>query len=458
MKGIYISLLIIGFILQPPEVRSQDIRSPATTRDTLPEAPTRDTLRNTPLTIDEACRLALDNSARLKISRTHTLLAKQETEIQKLERLPSLSTSLDYGYLSNADVWDPGFNHHLKAGLPHPLTLFTVSATQTIFAGGRINNAIRLSTLEEQIAFLQLEKNTVDIKFLVIARYLDIYRLLNQRRVYIDNTFLAQQRLKNILALRREGMVTLNDQLRTELTISDYQLTTRKIANGVLELNNELHIVLGLPDSSRLGPDTTLLQQVLYPKALNEFLDIAWHENHELKITGREKEVAATRVKLLKGERLPELGLFAGSDLQRPFLNAIPAIDVYYNVWRAGVGLRYDISSLYRSPRKIRAGLIGLDLARQQDSLQRQMVTVDVQNAYINYNQGVDELNTYRSDLHSAEENYRNVEKRYYNQLAILTDLIDATNTKTAAELKVVNAEIGVIYSYYRILQIIGTL
>jgi len=440
MRGINVSLIGIGCTFLFFTARSQD------------------SLRNTPLTIAEACRLAVENSTQLKIAGTHTLLAKQETGIERQERLPSLSTSLDYGYLSNADVWDSHFSHHERAGLPHPLTLFSVTATETLFAGNRINNAIRLATLEEQIAFLQQEKNETDIKFLVIARYLDIYRLLNQRSVYINNTLLARQRLKNILSLRRQGMVTLNDQLRTELTISDYELTTRKIGNGVMELNNQLNIVLGLPDSSRLGPDTTLLQQLLVPKSLNEFLGVAYLENHELKITGREKEVAETRVRLLKGERLPEIGLFAESNLQRPFLNAIPAIDVYYNVWRAGVGIKYDISSIYRSPRKIKAGLIGLDLARQQDSLQRQNLTVDVKNAYIKYNESVDELNTYRRDLRSAEENYRSVEKRYFNQLALLTDLIDATNTKTEAEIKVVNAEIGTVYTYYQLLRTIGTL
>ncbi|KAH0537029.1 hypothetical protein GP486_008846, partial [Trichoglossum hirsutum] len=173
----------------------------------------QDSLRNNPLSIGEATKLAVENSTQLKMSRTHTLLAKQETEIQKLDKLPGLSTSLDYGYLSNADVWNSHFSHHESAGLPHPLTLFSVTATETLFAGDRINNAIRLSTLEEQIAFLQEEKNTTDIKFLVIAQYLDIYRLLNQRNVYINNTRLARQRLKNILSLRSQGMVTLNDQL-----------------------------------------------------------------------------------------------------------------------------------------------------------------------------------------------------------------------------------------------------
>src|SRR5882762_9075423 len=101
MRGIYASLIALGSSFFYLAAQSQD------------------SLRNNPLTIAEVCRLALDNSTQLKISGTHTLLAKQETSVQRLGKLPGISTSFDYGYLSNADVWDPGLSQHSKAGLPH---------------------------------------------------------------------------------------------------------------------------------------------------------------------------------------------------------------------------------------------------------------------------------------------------------------------------------------------------
>src|ERR1700754_5160681 len=162
----------------------------------------QDSLRNTPLTLPEAYRLALNNSTQLKITRTNTELSKTQTAIGKLDQLPSLSTSFSYGYLGNADVWDSHLSHHQTVSFPHQFASFAVEASETIFAGGQINNSIRRSTLEDQIAFLRQEKAETDIKFLVTAGYLDIYRLLNQRNVYINNTRLARQRLQNILSLR----------------------------------------------------------------------------------------------------------------------------------------------------------------------------------------------------------------------------------------------------------------
>lgn len=418
----------------------------------------QDSLGNTPLTLPAAFSLALRNSVQLQIRHTAVDLARQQTEIEKAARLPDLSADLDYGYLSSSQNWTPGFSHHTTTVLPHHLTLFTVDATEAIFAGNRINNSIRKANLQEQVAVLSLDKDETDIKFLVAAGYLDIFRLLDEQKVYINNTRLARERLKNILNLRKQGLVTQNDVLRTELTISDYELTTRDIGRSVIQLDNQLNIVLGLPDTTRLIPDSTLTREEQPVGTVESLIDQAYQDNHDIKISGKQKQIAETNIKLLKGERLPELGVFANNNFQRPYLSSTPAVDIYYNVWTAGVGLSYNISSIYKSPRKIKAGYIGLELTSKQDSLTRQNVEVGVRNAFVKYNQSLDQLQTYRRDLHSAEENYRVVENRYYNQLALLTDLIDATNTKIEAELKVTNAEINRVYSYYELQKTIGTL
>jgi outer membrane protein TolC len=271
--------------------------------------------------------------------------------------------------------------------------------------------------------------------------------------VYVNNVKLAENRLKNILTMQRQGMVTENDVLRTRLTLSDLQLTIRKIDNKIAILHNEMNMVLGLPADATFLPDSAILQLPTSSNNVTSFIDSGNTRNHELKIAANKVRVAETNLKLLGSDRYPSISLYAGSALQRPFLYNIPSIDIYYNIWQAGIGIRYNISSIYQSPRKIKAGKILLEESQQYQLLQEQNVAVETRVRYIKFKEAEDELVTSQNDLQSAEENYRIVEKKYFNQLALLTDLIDATNTKIDAETKVTNAQINKIYAYLLLLK-----
>jgi len=410
------------------------------------------------LTMQNAFELAAKNSAQLKVSEINTALAHQKVEIAKLGKLPEISSGLNYGYLSNSQIWNPSFDKHVTKSIPHNLTQFSVQASEVIFKGGEVTNNIKKASLEEQIAVLAHDKNMEDIKFLVAAKYLDIYRLINQREVYVDNIKLSQERLKNILSLQKQGLVTNNDVLRTKLIISDLELAVRKTDDNIQILNQQLNTVLGLDLNERLIPDSTLLTYSPQDEDIKKLMAEAFENNKELKTAAKEIEAAQTNLKLAGTDRYPRVSLFAANNFQRPYTYSTPALDIYYNTWMAGVSISYNISSIYQSPRKRKAARIQIEQSLAKDTLQKQNVEVAVNADLVKFNEAKYEFATYTKDLQSAEENYRIVEKKYFNQLALLADLIDATNTKIEAELKVTNAQINVVYAHYQLQKSIGLL
>lgn len=410
------------------------------------------------LTIQQAFELAEQNSQQLKVAEKNTELAHQKIEVAKLGQLPGISSSFNYGYISNSHIWDPSFGKFTKRPIPHTLTQLSVQASEVIFKGGEVANTIKKASLEEQVAVLSQSKNEEDIRFLVAAKYLDIYRLINQRKVLENNTNLAKERLKNILNLQKQGLVTNNDVLRTQLTISDLELGIRTTGDNINILTQQLNVVLGLALNEPLFPDTTLLAFPFKNESINQLVTEAYSQNKDLKTAAKEIEIAKLNRKIVGADRYPEVSLFTASNTQRPFTNVVPAIDVYSSVWTAGVGIRYNISSVYQSPRKRKAASIQIEQSLAKETLQKQNVEVAVNAAYIKYTEAKDELDTYTSDLRSAEENYRIVEKKYFNQLALLTDIIDAANTKIEAELKVSNAQINIAYTHFQLQKSTGSL
>jgi len=418
----------------------------------------QDTVNYKRLTLEEVYKLALANSYQLKITEKTMLDARQQVEIFKSNRLPAIGTDLLYGYISNSENWNPSFADHTTVDIPHHFTAFSTQASEVVFKGGEVRNTIRKSTLQEQVAALSNERNIEDIKLLVSAKYLDIYRMISQQKIYRNNIRLTQNRLKNVLTMQKQGMVTQNDVLRTELTISDFQLALRTTTNNIIILNKQLNVVTGLADSVVLLPDSNLLNNPLGEKQLGDYLNEATSANQDLKISAINSRIDETNIKLLGSDRLPQLFLYARSDLDRPYTYSVPTIDIYTNVWQAGIGLHYNISSIYQTRKRIKGGEIELEQTHDRETLEKQNLEVGVESDFIKYNEAKEDLVTLTADRKSAEENYRVVEKKYFNQLALLTDMIDATNTKIEAELKVTTAQINVVYTYCQLLHTVGTL
>ena len=66
------------------------------------------------------------------------------------------------------------------------------------------------------------------------------------------------------------------------------------------------------------------------------------------------------------------------------------------------------------------------------------------------YQQTYVELETQRKSVELAQQNYDVMNARYLSQLALVTDMVDASNLKLNAELSEVDARINIVYAYYR--------
>ena len=169
-------------------------------------------------------------------------------------------------------------------------------------------------------------------------------------------------------------------------------------------------------------------------------------------------EIYETSEKITKSERMPALVAFAGNSLQRPITTSSPVLDMYSNGWNVGLSLSYDIGSLYKTSKEIRLNKYEVERAEAQAYETEQMIGVAVNAAYIKYNETITQNKTLEKNRELADENYRIMESKYNNQLAILLDMIDASNAKLEAELQYTNSDINIIFAYYKLLKESGKL
>lgn len=401
--------------------------------------------------------LTQKNSQQIKVAAAGVEIAQQTVEVARLQQLPTFSASLSGGYLGDVALIDKDFSKSTTVPMPHFSNSFGIQASQLIFKGKAVQNSISAASLQEKLAGLNLERNLQDMKLLVASYYFDLYRLYNQRSVYDQNIVLAKERLKYIQKLYDQGMVTRNDIIRSELQLSNLNLAVIVLNNNINILNKQLTTAIGLPATTLILPDTTLLSAMPVVNSLAYYQQQALQHYPAIQITEVNTALAEKSLNIIKAERSPAVSLYAGNSLTRPVVTGTP-LDKYSNGWQAGVSLSFDLSSIYKTPTRIKQGALQIEQLKQAEELQRQNTEVTVNAAYVRHNEAIAQQNTLEKNRQLANENYRIIETKYLNQMALIIDVLDASNAKLDAELQQTNAEINILYTYYVLLNAAGRL
>lgn len=409
------------------------------------------------MTASEVAELAVQNHQQLKVSAQNIGIAKQNTNVVKLQKLPTITASTSQFYLGDAVAIDKDFSNSTNVPMPHYGSSYAVQATQLIFKGGLVNKSIEMAGLREQLSELDLEKNKQDVKFLVISNYLDVYKIINQEEVFQNNKKLAQERLKNIQKFYQQGMVTRNEVIRGELAIKNLDQGILTLTNNKKILNYNLNIALGLSSDTEIVP-TESLENKESGIGMEYYTDLAHESNPLLKSAQKNIAVADKNIEIIKTDNAPTLAGFGGYTLQRPITTRNPVLDMYSGGWQTGVSLSYNIDTLYKTKEKVKLGELQKNQANDAMTLVQQNVDMGVNAAYTKYQEAIQQADILNDSKRLAEENYKITEAKYLNQLAVQAEMIDAQNQKLQSELDYANAEINVLYQYYNLLKSTGTL
>lgn len=408
------------------------------------------------LAIDEMFRLANQNNKQLKLLKTGIEISKKSIEVVKNKELPNIGASLSFSYLGNGFITDRDFSNFAEAPMPHLGNNFAIEASQVIFAGGAISNSIEKANLEEQIAQLSFEKAGMDIRLLLIGNYLELFKLQNQKKVYLDHINQINLLIKQIKSKRQEGMALTNDVTRHELVLKNIELAITEIDNNCKIINYHLVTTLGLPSNMQIMPDTTIINAKVSDGELADYIQIGKNNLPELKSTLINMKIAGKGVELAKADYLPSIGIFAGNHFDGPITIEVPPIDKNLNYWYVGVGLKYSLSSLFTTKKVVDLAETQVNMASDERNVIEEQTNLGIQSALIKYKESFEQLQTLEKSLQLAKENYSVINYRYVNNLALITEILDANNSKLNAELQVMNAKINIVFNYYKLQRTIG--
>lgn len=410
------------------------------------------------MSIQEMFDLAEANSRSIRTYDLAEKEAEQAVQIAKNALLPSVDVSLSASYLGDGWIADRDFSNGANAPMPHFGNNFAIEASQVIYAGGAISNSIAVAKLRKQLARLDKVRNREDIRFLLVGNYLELFKLQNQAAVYRKNIEQTVRLLADVKARQKEGLALKNDITRHELQLKTLEQALLQINNGITIANNELVTVLGMPLETSIRVDTCLLNSL--PVISNEvdWQVTALESSPLLQQAKLSIEESRHNEKIVNAERLPSVALIAGDHLDGPITIEVPPINKNFNYWYVGIGIKYNLASLYKTGSKSRLARYSHQKAVENELLLRDNIQTQVKASHVRFAEAFAMYDTQKKSLELAEQNYDVINNRYLNDLALITDMLDAGNSKLSAELQVVNARINILFNYYKLKKATGTL
>ena len=408
--------------------------------------------------IEELFRLADEQSKSIQTYRTGKEAAEEALKAAKAQRLPDVNVSLSASYWGNGKLWDRDFGNAMTIDMPHFGNNFALEAQQVVYAGGAISSGIRQAELGKLLAELDLQKNVQEIRFLLVGHYLNLYKLDNQIKVLQKNMELTDEVIANMKARREQGTVLKNDITRYELQKEQLNLQLTRVEDARKIVNHQLVTTLHLPEDTEIAPDTSLLDRQILTLTEEDWQDMAEANNIFLKQAQATIQLNEQKVKQERSERLPHISIVAAEHLDGPITIEVPVLDNNFNYWYIGIGVKYNISSLFKNNRKLKQARLNVRQAQEQRQLAQEQIENAVQEGYVNFLTAFTDLRTQENSVRLADENYHVTDNRYKNEMALLTDMLDASNMKLTADLGLVDTRINILYNYYKIKYITHTL
>ena len=409
------------------------------------------------MTIQELADSVQVNNIQLKLASTAVAVADARIGVMKTNRLPDLGANVSAFYLSDVNIYDTRFHKLQTVNIPNFGNKFDLTASQLLFAGGKINKSIAIAEMNKTLSENHFGDTDQLVKLNAAELYLNLYNLQNQKQILEKNKDLATERTKNTRFFYDQDMITKNELLRAEVLERQLEQSILQVQNAIFVSNKNLTLLAGIDSNILIIPTIENINHQLRERDEVFYREIAFQKNPELNAGVTQIAIAEKQLELTKTDRMPTLAAFAGYNANRPQTTGTP-VDLYSNTYQAGLSLSYNIESLYKNPKKEAVDKILINQAEQVKESVRQRIESDVNAAYNNYHQAIEQLQVSAINQLAADENYRITELKYKNQLVTYIEIIDAANTKLQAELQKLDDQTDIILNYVRLLRVTGQL
>lgn len=415
----------------------------------------------TNLTLDEAIKKGLEQSKLLKISEGKIAASNAKLAQYKAQQIPTVELKAEYTRISDnikaLTVDFPGLGNFTLN--PQILNQYNLGGgiNANIFSGLRVRYGIKSAEYLKKATELDYDNDKSAVTFNIVNAYYNLYKVRESSALVTENIKLVNDRLTDIQKHMEQGLATENDVARTQLELSNFNLDKIDIDNNIKVANYNMTIMLGLSADTEIIPDSTGLGVARDLQPLDDYIQMALTNRADLKANDIMRQYSTNNIKVSKSGYYPTLTAGFGYYATDPNMRVFPQTDKLYATWSAGATLSYNITGAYATRHQVQeAKALLTESTAQYDDLSDK-IKMDINSAYVTYKQSLDRIKVSTEAVQQATTNYNDMQSKYRNETALMTDLQDADVLLLQAKLSLLNAKADAEVAYQQLLKATGT-
>lgn len=381
----------------------------------------------------------------MKVAEAAKNTSEYKVQSAKNNRLPDISLSGQYMHLfttTNVDIKLPMQSSGGGMGVePSQLLLGQASASVPVFAGFKIKNAIKSNELMVDLSNLQIEATKENVVWQAINLYFGLYKTQRSIDVLNENLVRANQRVKDFQNFLDNGIIARNDLLRAKLQASNVQVAIDEAETQYKNINYRLNLLTGQDETKIVHVDNVETLKTINQNS-QDYVNRTDVKSYDVK-----NQIADSQIKIAKAAYYPQLAVSAGY-----IAMDIDKVASVTNATNVGVGLKYDLSSLYKNKAEVEIAKAQKLENEMQKETTIDKAKVEMNEAFQKYDLAKKKNNVYKEAVEQANENYRIVKDKNDNGLADTDDLLEADVQQLQAKINQVVGDADeqlAIYEYY---------
>jgi outer membrane protein TolC len=410
------------------------------------------------ITLDEMVLLAQQNNLSLKMSQKDSAIAIENIQTAKVARAPYINIGGYYNYISDPVLYREFYSDRSSIDYYHHQTSWSIAAGIPLYYGGKIRTQVAQNEIISSIQNEMIRMTDNQLKLSIISQFYSLYKLYREIEIIEANIKSVKINISQLKSRVANGQNLISDLSRTQLQLSNFEVDVFKTWNNIDLLSNYLSIQAGLPTGFRLQPTSVVMAIPDDSLSFNKCLEEAFANRNEIKQAELQKNYSELSLKMTRSFYKPNITGNAAYTTNFPVPGTFPPQRDILNYGAVGVGLTYELSSLYNLGSRTRADKLQIEKEDINIMNVKNSIDQELKSAYVHFIESKTNVITYQKNVELSELNYRIVKSKYDNEFALIIDMIDAEVQVNDSKLSLNKAIIETIIQYYSLQYAMGKL